>query len=217
MVVKKPVVTYTLLGINVIVFVLMTLAGGSESIGVLVEFGAKVNSLIIAGQWWRLITPMFLHIGFEHLVLNMITLYFVGIQLEGILGRVRFLAVYLVSGVAGNLASFAFNPNALSAGASTALFGLFGIYLMMGESFSSNPYIRAMARQFLLLVVLNIVFGFYGSVDLAGHIGGLIGGFLIGYCVGVPRVGNVPLPKRVVSGLALVCLCIMMFTLGFKN
>ncbi|MDN7144363.1 rhomboid family intramembrane serine protease [Liquorilactobacillus mali] len=215
--VKKPVVTYTLLGINVLVFILMTLAGGSQSVGVLVEFGAKVNTLIVAGQWWRLITPMFLHIGFEHIVLNMITLYFVGIQLENILGRGRFLAVYLVSGIAGNLASFAFNPDALSAGASTALFGLFGIYLMMGESFSSNPYIRAMGKQFLLLVVLNIMFGFYGNVDLAGHIGGLVGGFLMGYCVGVPRVGSIPLPKRIVSTLALVFLCIMMFTLGFKN
>ncbi|KRN34270.1 rhomboid family integral membrane protein [Liquorilactobacillus mali] len=195
----------------------MTLAGGSQSVGVLVEFGAKVNTLIVAGQWWRLITPMFLHIGFEHIVLNMITLYFVGIQLENILGRGRFLAVYLVSGIAGNLASFAFNPDALSAGASTALFGLFGIYLMMGESFSSNPYIRAMGKQFLLLVVLNIMFGFYGNVDLAGHIGGLVGGFLMGYCVGVPRVGSIPLPKRIVSTLALVFLCIMMFTLGFKN
>ncbi|MFT8824355.1 MAG: rhomboid family intramembrane serine protease [Liquorilactobacillus mali] len=215
--VKKPVVTYTLLGINVLVFILMTLAGGSQSVGVLVEFGAKVNTLIVAGQWWRLITPMFLHIGFEHIVLNMITLYFVGIQLENILGRGRFLAVYLMSGIAGNLASFAFNPDALSAGASTALFGLFGIYLMMGESFSSNPYIRAMGKQFLLLVVLNIMFGFYGNVDLAGHIGGLVGGFLMGYCVGVPRVGSIPLPKRIVSTLALVFLCIMMFTLGFKN
>ncbi|MFT8668225.1 MAG: rhomboid family intramembrane serine protease [Liquorilactobacillus hordei] len=217
MVVKKPVVTYTLLGMNVIVFILMTLAGGSENLGVLVEFGAKVNALIVEGQWWRLITPMFLHIGFEHIIVNMITLYFVGIQLENILGRIRFLAVYLVSGLIGNLASFAFNPNAVSAGASTALFGLFGVFLMMGESFGSNPYIRVMAKQFLLLVVLNIGFGFYGGVDLAGHIGGLIGGFLMGYSVGVPYVGSVPLPKKIVSILALIFLGIMMFTLGFKN
>lgn len=217
MIEKKPVATYSLLVVNVLVFLLMTIAGGSENLSVLVEFGAKVNSLILAGQWWRLFTAMFLHIGFEHIVLNMVTLYFVGIQLESILGRYRFLTVYLVSGITGNLASFAFNPNSLSAGASTALFGLFGIYLMLGESFNDNPYIKIIAKQFLVLVILNIAFSVYGNVDLAGHIGGLVGGFLMGYCVGVPRIGRIPTAKKIVSIFALAFLCIMMLTLGLKN
>ncbi len=151
--IRKPVVTYALLAVNVFIFLLMTLLGGSQQISILVAFGAKVNSLILAGQWWRLVTPpMFLHIGFEHLILNMVTLYFIGSQLELILGHGRFLLVYFISGIMGNIASFAFNPNALSAGASTALFGLFGgVFLMMGESFWENTYIRLMRANFCFL------------------------------------------------------------------
>ncbi|MFT8491781.1 MAG: rhomboid family intramembrane serine protease [Liquorilactobacillus satsumensis] len=215
--IRKPVVTYALLAVNVFIFLLMTLLGGSQQISILVAFGAKVNSLILAGQWWRLVTPMFLHIGFEHLILNMVTLYFIGSQLELILGHGRFLLVYFISGIMGNIASFAFNPNALSAGASTALFGLFGVFLMMGESFWENTYIRLMARQFLLLVGINIIFGFFGNVDLAGHLVGLFGGFLAGYCVGVPAVGRVPLVKRVLSLVTLLILCVLMLSVGFKS
>ncbi|KRL04718.1 rhomboid family integral membrane protein [Liquorilactobacillus oeni DSM 19972] len=202
---------------NIAIFLLMTLLGGSQEISLLIAFGAKVNSLILAGQWWRLLTPMFLHIGLEHLVLNMVTLYFIGTQLETILGHSRFLLIYFISGFMGNLASFAFNPEALSAGASTALFGLFGVFLMMGESFGENPYIRMLAKQFLILIVLNVIFGFYGNVDLPGHLGGLFGGFLAGYCTGVPAVGKVPVLKRILSFAMLLFLCVMLLAVGFKN
>lgn len=213
---RKPYITYGLIFINVIVFFLMTLLGGSENVSVLVAFGAKVNNLIIEGQWWRFITPMFIHIGFEHILLNMITLYFIGIQIESFFGSGRFLIIYLVSGICGNIASFTFNPTALSAGASTALFGLFGAFLMLGESFRENPYIRAMSRQFLLLVILNVIFGFSSNVDLAGHLGGLCAGFLTAYIVGVPMIGKVPVTKRIVSLLTLVFVSGLLLVMGFK-
>lgn len=213
---RKPYITYGLIVINVIVFLLMTLLGGSENVSTLIAFGAKVNTLILEGQWWRFITPMFLHIGFEHILLNMITLYFIGTQIEAFFGSGRFLVLYLLSGIGGNIASFTFNPTALSAGASTALFGLFGAFLMLGESFRENPYIRAMSRQFLLLVILNVIFGFSGNVDLAGHLGGLATGFLAAYVVGVPMIGKVPLMKRLVSLLAIIFVGGLLLIMGFK-
>ncbi|KRL03232.1 rhomboid family intramembrane serine protease [Liquorilactobacillus capillatus] len=213
---RKPNVTYGLIVINVIVFLLMTLNGGSTSPRVLIMFGAKVNSLILAGQWWRFVTPMFLHIGFEHILLNMITLYFIGTQIEMFFGSTRFSLIYLISGIGGNIASFTFNPTALSAGASTALFGLFGAFLMLGESFRENPYIKAMARQFLLLVILNILFSFSGNIDLAGHLGGLAAGFLAAYIVGVPKIGKVPFLKRLFSLVALIFIGGLLLIMGFK-
>ncbi|WP_439794965.1 rhomboid family intramembrane serine protease [Secundilactobacillus kimchicus] len=133
--VSGPYVTISLIALMVIVYLLMTAAGGAGNPQVLMAFGAKINVLIDAGQWWRLVTPMFLHLSFEHILLNMVTLYFLGLQIEALFGHWRFLILFVVSGIGGNLASFAFDPNALSAGASTAIFGLFGAFLMLGEAF----------------------------------------------------------------------------------
>ena len=214
--IKRPVVTISLIVINIAVYLMMTLAGGTTNPEVLIAFGAKVNQYILLGQWWRLITPVFIHIGLTHIVVNMVTLYFIGMQIEYLFGPGRYLLIYLISGLCGNIASFTFNPNSLSAGASTALFGLFGAYLMLGEHFRENVYIRLMARQFLVLVIFNIGFGFFGNIDLAGHLGGLFGGFLTAYVVGVPKVGMVPVLKRVVAAISLVVIFGLMLNSGFN-
>lgn len=198
-------VTVTLLIIQVIVFIAMTVLGGSTNSSILIEFGARVTSLIQAGQWWRLITPVFIHIGIAHLAINSITLYFLGMYIEELFGHWRMLVIYLLSAVTGNLASAIFLPNTISAGASTALFGLFGAFLMLGDSFRNNPAIRQLSRQFLILVVLNIVIDLtLPGVDISGHIGGLLGGFLIAYVVGAPRLGNVSFTKRLIAGIVFV-------------
>lgn len=151
----KPYVTYLLLAAMVVVFGLMSVMGGTENPVTLVEFGAKYNPLIRAGQYWRLVTPIFIHIGFTHILMNGITLYFIGQYVEQLFGHWRFTIIFFVSGIVGNLGSFAFNSG-LSAGASTAIFGLFGAFLMLGESFSKNPAIVSMAKTFLLFIPLNI-------------------------------------------------------------
>lgn len=196
--------TVGLVVIMVLVYLVMTLAGGSTSINVLLTFGAKVNVLIQQGQWWRLITPMFLHIGFTHILMNMITLYFVGTQLEAAFGHLRYLGIFLLAGVGGNIASFCFS-NSLSAGASTAIFGLFGAFLMLGESFFQNPVIRQLARTFLAFIVMNLAFDFLTpGIDIAGHLGGLAAGFLAGYLMGVPRIGKVSVVKRIIATVVLI-------------
>lgn len=210
---KKPWVTISLIIINILVYLVMTFSGGSTNINVLIRFGAKDNALIVAGQVWRLFTPMFIHIGFEHIVLNMVTLYFIGSQIEYLFGKWRFLIIYLLSGVCGNIASFALTP-AVSAGASTAIFGLFGAYLMLGEAFRSNPYIREIAKQFLVLVILNLLGDLSGSVDLWGHLGGLFGGFLLGYIVGAPQIGRIAVHKRMLAIAALLLLFSSIYIYG---
>ncbi|NLR31271.1 rhomboid family intramembrane serine protease [Levilactobacillus tujiorum] len=201
---QYPFMTIGLIAIMVLIYGAMTLVGGSTNVNVLITFGAKLNALIQQGEWWRLVTPMFLHIGFTHILMNMITLYFVGMQIEAAFGHTRFLVLFLVAGVGGNVASFCFS-NSLSAGASTAIFGLFGAFMMLGESFWQNPVIRQLTQTFLAFVVMNILFDLFApGIDLAGHLGGLAAGFLVAYSLGVPRIGKVSTIKRFVATIVLI-------------
>lgn len=202
---NTPFVTYGLVIITALVFVAETLLGGSDNNLVLLELGARYNPLILAGQWWRFITPAFLHIGITHLVLNGVSLYYLGIICEKIFGHWRFLVIYLVSAIAGNVASFAFSPNSMSAGASTAIFGLMGAFVMLGDAFRDNPMVRQLAQQFMLLAAINLVMNlFMSGVDLPGHIGGIVGGFLIAGTVGAPKLGKLPVSRQIILGLVLL-------------
>ena len=116
---NTPFVTYALVVITALVFGAETLLGGSDNNLVLLELGARYNPLILAGQWWRFITPVFLHIGITYLVLNGVSLYYLGIICEKIFGHLRFLVIYLVLGIGVNVASFVFSPYSMLVGAST--------------------------------------------------------------------------------------------------
>ncbi|MFD1432012.1 rhomboid family intramembrane serine protease [Lacticaseibacillus yichunensis] len=200
-----PFITYALLAVTISVFALETLAGGSESVTVLIRFGARYNTAIWMGEWWRFITPIFLHIGLTHILMNGLTLYFLGVLCEQVFGHWRFLTIYLVSGIAGNVASFVFNPDVVSAGASTALFGLMGAFLLLGDTFRHQPQVGAVARQFAVFAAINLIFNlFSSSVDIYGHIGGLIGGFLIAGLLGAPNIGEMPRWRQVISGVFLI-------------
>lgn len=169
-------------------FVLQSIFGGSTNTLSLITFGAKVNEFIIAGQWWRLITPLFLHVGIGHFVFNALILYFLGIQLEQIFGHLRFFLLYIFSGLLGNAFSFAFNTS-ISAGASTALFGMFISTIVLARFYPNRPQIYALSRNFLILIILNVIFGLFSvGVDNAGHLGGLLGGFLLSYAISAPNV-----------------------------
>ncbi len=174
-------VTVLLLALQIAIFIAETAAGGSESTMVLYRFGAKINGSVQAGEWWRLFTPIFIHIGWMHLLVNSATLYYIGGSVEQMIGHWRFLVIYLLSGISGNLMSFAFGAsNTISAGASTALFGLFGVYIALGVVFRDNAYLRETGRQFVVLAVFNFVFDLVAQgIDLWGHLGGLIGGFML--------------------------------------
>lgn len=202
---RQPFVTYFLLLACVAIFAIETVTGGSTNPLVLVHMGARVTPLVALGQWWRLFTAMFLHIGIVHLAVNMLTLWFIGRMTEEIFGHWRFAVIYVISGIAGNYAGLFFGSQGAAAGASTALFGLLGAFLMIGDNFRHNPAISAMTKQFLVLIGINLLLDITQTdIDLAGHIGGLIGGFLIAGVLGAPRIGTISPVKRVIMGVVLV-------------
>ena len=179
----KPVVTYAIIALNVLVFALDYLSSllyGGELLTVL---GAKVNSLILAGQYWRLVTPMFLHANFLHLMCNCFAIYIWGRNVEALLGKARYLAVYFASGIIGCAVSFAASP-ALSVGSSGAIFGLFGALLAFRKR-DRALFNAVFGVQVLAIVVINLVNGFISpGIDNWGHIGGLLGGYVAGLAAG---------------------------------
>lgn len=213
--VRQPLLTYAFLSAQILLFILMTFNGGSTNTNTLIEYGAKFNPFIVSGQWWRLIMPMFLHIGWMHLLINSVVLYFLGIQLENYFGHLRFGLIYLLSGFAGNVASFAFNSS-ISAGASTAIFGLFGASLVLGKIYPYNPVVQQMARNFVVLIGINLVFGFLdSSIDLSGHIGGLVGGYLISTAISVKDTSSRLLKKRLLFAVIFLTLIVLLIALGY--
>ena len=121
---RRPLVTWALLAVNVVVWIAATRAGGSEDRQVLLDFGAMFGPLIADGQYWRLFTAMFLHVGLVHLAFNGFGLAIFGSLVEGAYGHARFALIYLVSGLTGSVASYLVNSIAVGAGASGAIFGV---------------------------------------------------------------------------------------------
>jgi rhomboid protease GluP len=184
-----PHVTHFMLAANVVVFLAMIIYGyvnygtldGSQDSRVLTVFGAKINELVAIGQVWRLFTAMFLHIGVIHLLFNLYALNSLGPLVESYFGHLRFTAIYLIAGLFGSLASYAFSP-VPSAGASGAIFGLAGAitvyFLKYRENFGARG--RAILNNMFLVIGINLVFGLaQPGIDNWGHMGGLIGGALV--------------------------------------
>lgn len=200
-------VTLGILVVLLFVFILEILLGGSENNTVLMRLGAMSNYVVVAGgQWWRLFTAQFLHIGIMHLVSNAVIIYYMGTFMEPMLGHWRFLLVYLLSGVGGNLLSLAFGSDkAISAGASTALFGLFGAMTAIGLRNLSNPIISYLGRQAFVLAIINLALDiFMPNIDIQGHLGGLITGFLLAIILGDQNLKKYNSKWRVIAGAVLI-------------
>ena len=151
---------------------------------VLITYGAKENALMLRGEYWRFITPIFLHANALHVGLNMLNLCVLGVFLERLVGHLRFLLIYLVTGVIGVIASFYFAPQEISVGASGAIFGLVGAYsLFVLAHRRAFPYGGVPAISWLIVVVgINLSIGFFvQNVDNYAHIGGLCSGCLLGW------------------------------------
>jgi rhomboid protease GluP len=180
---RKAIVVLVILGLNLLAFLALELLGGSHSRLNLVRFGAKVNELIAAGEYWRLATSVFLHLGFAHLLFNGLALWTFGSDLEKLYGPGRFAVIYLVSGIAGSYASYQFSP-AISVGASGAVFGLIGASLAFGLRNRSAIPVRVRSRfgtGVLPALLYNLLYGLRpGSmIDNYAHIGGLLAGVVL--------------------------------------
>ncbi|MBE3555445.1 MAG: rhomboid family intramembrane serine protease, partial [Thermicanus sp.] len=152
---SQPLWTYVLVAINLLVFLWLTVNGGSENPETLIRFGAKYNPAIKAGEWWRLITSIFLHSGFFHVALNSIALYYLGLLVERMYGRARFLLIYFLAGLLGSVASFLYS-DAVSVGSSGAIYGLFGALLFFGMR-RRDLFFRSFGKDLLFIIGLNLL------------------------------------------------------------
>jgi rhomboid protease GluP len=183
--VKGYLVTPILIDLNILVFLLMTVSGvnillpDNES---LLRWGANFRPLTLDGQPWRLITNCFLHIGLLHLAFNMYALLYIGILLEPRLGSRRFGVAYLVTGISASMASLYWHELTISAGASGAIFGMYGVFLaMLTTNLIEKSVRKALLTSIAIFVGYNLLNGLKGGIDNAAHIGGLISGIIIGY------------------------------------
>lgn len=204
--IKQYTLTEWLIGLNIVGFILTQLVNLTLGNGLL-RLGAKVNVLIAFGEYWRLITAMFLHADLLHLIFNMIILYILGRDIERFFGKTKFLAIYFLAGITGSAASYIFTPN-VSVGASGAIFGLMGANLFL---YKINPtvYKRIYGTDFLALIGFNLVLGFVRpNIDMAGHVGGLIAGFILAFALGLSY--EKPFVKKRIPFQALALILILL-------
>jgi len=210
-----PRVTYAILGITVVVYLIQLLTQFTLGYDLPVELGAKANAAIRAGQLWRFFTPMLLHGSILHIGFNMYALYIFGIGLERRYGHGRFLLLYILSGFAGAVFSFLFS-SAYSIGASGAIFGLVsaeGIFLIQNRRLFGTR-MRGALNNVIFVVAINLFLGLQPGIDNWGHVGGLMGGLIFAWFAGphwevqgiAPNlhVEDLREPRDVIVGVAVV-------------
>lgn len=177
---KKPIITYILIALNVIIYIISILVGRNSFITL---FGLEPH-YVLAGQYYRIITSMFLHANITHLIFNMYSLYIIGSQVESFFNKTKYLMIYLLSGIFGALLSLIFTQS-WSVGASGAIFGLLGAILYFGYHY--RLYLGTVIKsQIIPVILVNLLIGFVSSgIDNAAHIGGLLGGIIASMIVGI--------------------------------
>lgn len=211
---SPPWVTISLITANAVLFLAGVVQGVDfmkPDIPSLTRWGANFGPLVLGGQWWRLFTCMFLHVGFIHLVFNMATLWYIGKFIERFLGRTGFSIVYLLAGLGGSLVSLLWMPGRVSAGASGAIFGLYGA--LFGFLTKEGQCVPATVRHQLmksavLFIIYNMANGLRANgIDMAAHIGGLSSGWLCGVAIALPTtpsgVARRPLTNALTLGVGL--------------
>src|SRR5699024_8296641 len=159
--------------INVFLFILLEFRGGSMDVPELINMSAKYNPAMIEGEWWLAFTSMNLHKDFLHLFVIMLALYLLVVLVERYIDNKRFNVIYILSGIGCSLTSFAFSSS-ISAGASGALFGLFGALLFFGVNYK-NLFFQTMGKNVIFILILNLVIGIViPNIDMGAHLGGLI-------------------------------------------
>ena len=218
--------TYVITGVTLLIWLgqLLAFPGNATSGIALYRAGALWGPAILAdpSQLWRLITPIFLHLSWTHVLFNMFTLFFIGRQVEGIFGWKSFAGIYLLSGIFGNAMSFLLLPQSLSAGASGAIFGIFGAVVGLAY-FTEMPALKAIGKTFGVLIVINILLNvfnigsvgaiFTGAVNIWAHIGGAIGGLLLS-AVLPPRALKRAVPPHYKAIASLVFIGLLLIFIG---
>jgi membrane associated rhomboid family serine protease len=173
---SNALVTRVLIALNVAVYLVTAVQGHglNNPGGSLFDKWALFGPLVASGDWWRLITAAFLHANIIHIAFNMLALWWFGAPVENYLGRLRFVGLYLVSGLAGSAGALVANPTAVTVGASGAIFGILGAMLILEWQATGR-----LGGNALTLIVINLALSFaIAGISVGGHIGGLIGGLL---------------------------------------
>ena len=202
---------------NAIVFILMSIQSRSlfmPDTSTLLAIGAKDPVGLAQGQFWRLFTPIFIHIGLLHFAVNSYTLYVIGWQIEHILGGLWYLGLYLVAGICGNVTSSLFSVS-LSAGASGALFGLLGVGFcleyLIGRRIEEATGQRPKNRAYAMTILINLAIGFMVPfIDNSAHLGGLMAGLVATYAMINLRVNSLQKPRPMLGRVALFALFLYM-------
>jgi rhomboid protease GluP len=212
---RGPLLTYALIAANLLMFAVEFFAGALNSTEALIAVGAQQVFLVTAGEWWRLLTAMFLHGGVEHLLFNMMALYIWGRYAEAMRGRIRYALVYFASGIAGGILSYSMSVS-VSVGASGAIFGLFGSFLFL-RVYHKEIFNRVFGTQVIILIAVNLLTGFFRpNIDLWGHFGGLAGGFLAAAAVGLKGF-KVPAKWRLLAAVALLAVFGGVLVYGYQK
>ena len=206
--------TQIFFGINVAVFLGMALSSSAIMDfppQVLVQWGANVGAFTLRGEWWRLLTCVFVHGGLLHIAFNMWCLWDLGALSESLYGRWTFAAVYLISGLGASLASVTWNPYVMSVGASGAIFGLAGALIAafkLGEFSVPRTALSGPLRSLMVFVVFSLAFGAASGVtDNAAHVGGLITGLILGALIALLAPRHEQAPRR--AAIFLVTLLVL--------
>jgi membrane associated rhomboid family serine protease len=212
---RRTPFTYIFLVLNISIFIMMEFAGGTTNEATLMAFGVKSNMEIDQGQVWRFVTPIFIHIGILHLFFNSYALWMVGPQVEKLYGSARFVLLYVFTGVAGVAGSYFYHPEVISAGASGAIFGLFGVLAVFGIKYRKTipPFFkRAVGAGVLPVIVINLIIGFsIPGIDNAAHISGLVAGAALAFLFSFQEPGSRTGPLLVAAQAAVVLAVVASF------
>lgn len=199
---KSPITILLITSISLIFLYMQFLyPGNTESAYVIYHFGGLIGNVLKEDftNVWRLFTPIFVHIGWEHFLFNTITLFFLGQLSEKLYGHFKFLILFFLSGIMGNVFVLLLTPEVIVAGASTSIFGLFAAIVVTGY-FSKNPKLRNLSNSYRTLIIINLIFNLITpNVSIVGHIGGLIGGILLGIGCSPRKETNLSLFSKLIA------------------
>ncbi|NUM32503.1 MAG: rhomboid family intramembrane serine protease [Bacteroidetes bacterium] len=207
---KGHPVTSVIILLNFLVFVIMVVSGVSlmmPETEEILKWGGNFRPLILEGEWWRLLSCCFIHIGIIHILFNMWALYNIGIVIEPMIGSFRFGFAYIICGLAGSLNSIVWHYATPSAGASGAIFGMFGLFAaLLTTNLLEKGFRSAMLKSIMPMIVLNLILGTSAMIDNAGHIGGLLTGVLFGYLI----AWRFKFPKSTIVNIILFAIPILL-------
>jgi len=178
-------ISYLLIALSIIIFGLQNITEWLFGYDLLLFYGAKINQFILQGDFWRFLTPVFLHGSIIHLGFNMYAIYSIGPSLERKYRSTSFILLYVISAIFGNVVSFLFSPN-VSLGSSTAIFGLIaaqGVYIYKNRYLLGSAA-KPLLTNVLFMIAVNLFLGLSPGIDNWGHMGGLVGGFLYAWFAG---------------------------------